>query len=195
MASNRVDDRMICPLRAALLLLALIIPLPAAAFNFAPSEPKPAPELSFQDAGGNALSLDDFHGQVVVLNLWATWCAPCRREMPSLDRLQAKYAGQGLQVVALSIDRGELAQIEAFYAEVGIQHLAIYRDPKAAVSRALGAFGLPTTVVFDQQGREVGRLLGPAEWDSEAAVAMLETLMAKPSGSDWGGERAAAGTD
>jgi thiol-disulfide isomerase/thioredoxin len=141
------------------------------------------------------VSLEDFRGHVVVLNLWATGCAPCRREMPSLDRLQARYGGDGLQVVALSIDRGELAQIEAFYAEVGIQHLAIYRDPKAAVSRALGAFGLPTTVVFDQQGREVGRLLGPAEWDSEAAVAMLETLMAKPSGSDWGGERAAAGTD
>jgi len=186
---------MICPLRATLLVLALIIPLPAAAFNFAPSEPKPAPELSFQDSEGNPVTLEDFRGQLVVLNLWATWCAPCRREMPSLDRLQARYGGEGLQVVALSIDRGELAPIEEFYDEVGIQHLAIYRDPKAAVSRALGAFGLPTTVVFDRQGQEVGRLLGPAEWDSEEAIAALEALMTKPSGSQWGGERAAAEAD
>jgi thiol-disulfide isomerase/thioredoxin len=191
-ASQKVADRMTYPLRIALLSLALIIPLPAAAFNFAPSEPKPVPELSFQDAQGNLVSLEDFRGQLVVLNLWATWCAPCRREMPSLDRLQARYGDERLQVVALSIDRGELAQIEAFYDEVGIQHLKIYRDPKATVSRALGAFGLPTTVVIDQQGREVGRLLGPAEWDSEAAIAVLEALLGSQPRSDWGGVRAAA---
>ena len=186
---------MMCPLRAALALLALIIPLPAAAFNFAPSEPKPAPELSFQDAQGKELSLADFRGQVVVLNLWATWCAPCRREMPSLDRLQAEHGGDRLHVVALSIDRGGLEQIEAFYDEVGIQHLAIYRDPKAATSRTLGAFGLPTTVVFDRDGREVGRVLGPDEWDSDEAVAILRALMGPSSRSDWGGDQAAAPGD
>jgi thiol-disulfide isomerase/thioredoxin len=186
---------MMCPLRAVLALLALIIPLPAAAFNFAPSEPKPAPELSFQDAQGNQLSLADFRGQVVVLNLWATWCAPCRREMPSLDRLQAEHGGDRLHVLPLSIDRGGLEQIEAFYDEVGIRHLKIYRDPKAATSRALGAFGLPTTVVFDRDGREVGRVLGPDEWDSDEAVAALQALMGPASRSDWGGEQAAAEGD
>jgi thiol-disulfide isomerase/thioredoxin len=183
---------MMCPLRAALALMALIIPLPAAAFNFAPSEPKPVPELSFEDAQGKQLSLADFHGQVVVLNLWATWCAPCRREMPSLDRLQAEHGGDRLHVLPLSIDRGGLEQIEAFYDEVGIQHLEIYRDPKAAASRALGAFGLPTTVVIDRGGREVGRVLGPDEWDGDEAVAALQALMGPSSRSDWGGERAAA---
>jgi thiol-disulfide isomerase/thioredoxin len=186
---------MICPLRAALALVALIIPLPAAAFNFAPSEPKAAPELSFQDAQGKQLSLADFRGQVVVLNLWATWCAPCRREMPSLDRLQAEHGGDRLHVLPLSIDRVGLQQIEAFYDEVGIQHLQIYRDPKAATSRALGAFGLPTTVVFDREGREVGRVLGPDEWDGDEAVAILRALMGPSARSDWGGEQAAAPGD
>jgi thiol-disulfide isomerase/thioredoxin len=168
---------MVFPLRAALALIAVIIPFPAAAFNFAPSEPKPMPEISFENAAGNPLTLDDFRGQVVVLNLWATWCAPCRHEMPSLDRLQAKHGGADLEVVALSLDRGGLEQIEAFYEEVGIRHLDIYRDPQNAAGRALGALGLPTTVVFDQAGREVGRLLGPAEWDGPEALALLRSLM------------------
>jgi thiol-disulfide isomerase/thioredoxin len=167
-------------LRAALTLLALIIPFPAAAFNFAPSSPKPAPKLAFEDAAGNPLTLEDFRGKVVVLNLWATWCGPCRKEMPSLDRLQADYSGQGLYVLPLSLDRGELSKIQSFYDEVGIQNLKIYRDPKGGASRALGAFGLPTTVVLDRDGREVGRVLGPAEWDGHEALATLKALLLGP---------------
>lgn len=169
-----------CSLRAALALLALIIPFPACAFNFAPTPPKPAPDLAFEDAAGNPLTLEDFRGKVVVLNLWATWCGPCRREMPSLDRLQAEYGPQGLYVLPLSLDRGELGQIQTFYDEVGIQNLKIYRDPKGAASRALGAFGLPTTVVLDRDGREVGRVLGPAEWDGKEASATLRALLLGP---------------
>jgi thiol-disulfide isomerase/thioredoxin len=168
---------MSCSLGAALALLALIIPFPAAAFNFAPTEPKAVPALAFEDAAGNPLSLEAFRGQVVVLNLWATWCGPCREEMPSLDHLQAEHGPDGLHVLALSLDRGGLDQIQAFYDEIGIQSLEIYRDPKGAASRTLGAFGLPTTLVLDQQGREVGRVLGPAQWDSAEAVAMLRRLL------------------
>ena len=168
---------MVLPLRAALALMAVIIPFPAAAFNFAPTEPTPAPALTFEDAAGNPLSLEDFRGQVVVLNLWATWCGPCRLEMPSLDRLQANEGGPDLHVLPLSLDRGALEQVEDFYQEVGIRHLAIYRDPTGAVGRALGALGLPTTVVIDQAGREVGRLLGPAEWDGPEALALLRSLI------------------
>ncbi len=175
-----LDDRMRCSLRAALALLALIIPFPAAAFNFAPSPPKPAPELAFEDAAGNPLTLEDFRGKVVVLNLWATWCGPCRKEMPSLDRLQAEYGPEGLYVLPLSLDRGDLDQIQAFYDEIGIQNLKIYRDPKGAASRALSAFGLPTTVVLDRDGREVGRVLGPAEWDGDQALATLRALLLGP---------------
>ena len=160
-------------------LAALIIPLPAAAFNFAPTEPKPAPELSFLDGQGNALSLEDFRGKVVVLNLWATWCAPCRREMPSLDRLQAELGGAGLEVIALSLDRGDVAKIREFFEELGIASLAIYQDPEARAGRELGAPGLPTTIVIDRTGQEVGRLLGPAEWDSDEALAVIRALLGR----------------
>jgi thiol-disulfide isomerase/thioredoxin len=164
-------------------LAALIIPLPAAAFNFAPTGPKPVPELTFLDAEGNEVSLADFHGKLVVLNLWATWCAPCRREMPSLARLQAKHGDDGLEVIALSLDRGDVAKVRDFFAELGIANLAIYQDPKGRAGRELGAPGLPTTVVIDRAGQEVGRLLGPAEWDSDEALAVIEALLG-PSGSD-----------
>jgi thiol-disulfide isomerase/thioredoxin len=161
------------------LVLSMIVAPVALAFNFAPADPpEPAPEVEFLDAEGNAVTLQDFRGQVVVLNLWATWCAPCRREMPSLDRLQAKLGGDDLQVVALSQDRGEsLDKIREFYDEVGVEHLAIYRDPKASVARALRAPGLPTTVVIDGDGREVGRVLGDAEWDGDGAVELLRGFM------------------
>jgi thiol-disulfide isomerase/thioredoxin len=161
------------------LLLLALAPLPVHAFNFAPTEPKPAPELSFLDGQGNALSLEDFRGKVVVLNLWATWCAPCRHEMPSLDRLQAAFGDDGLLVLPLSLDRGEVSQIEAFYDEVGLSTLKIYHDPKAAVGRAFAAYGLPTTIVIDREGQEIGRLLGPAEWDSEEAMALIRAVLAE----------------
>jgi len=163
-------------------LAALIIPLAAAAFNFAATGPKPVPELTFFDEAGNEVTLADFAGDVVVLNLWATWCAPCRREMPSLDRLQATLGEDGLTVIALSLDRGDVAKVRAFFEELQIANLAIYQDPQARAGRALGAPGLPTTIVIDRTGQEVGRLLGPAEWDSEEALALLRDLAA-PSGA------------
>jgi thiol-disulfide isomerase/thioredoxin len=167
------------PRLLAWLLLLMVAPLPAQAFNFAPTEPKPAPELSFLDGQGNPVSLADFRGRVVVLNLWATWCAPCRHEMPSLDRLQAAFGDEGLQVLPLSLDRGEVSQIEAFYDEVGLPTLGIYHDPKAAAGRAFGAYGLPTTIVIDREGMEIGRLLGPAEWDGEEAMTLIRAVLAE----------------
>jgi thiol-disulfide isomerase/thioredoxin len=168
-------------LHAVAALAALIIPLSAAAFNFAATGPKPVPELTFLDADGNEVTLANFRGEVVVLNLWATWCAPCRHEMPSLDRLQAELGDGGLEVIALSLDRGDVAKVRDFFAELGLSNLAIYRDPTAKAGRELGAPGLPTTVVIDRTGQEVGRLLGPAEWDSPDAIALLRTLV-DPSG-------------
>jgi thiol-disulfide isomerase/thioredoxin len=174
-------------LPAALVLLALIIPFPAAAFNFAPSKPRPAPTLAFEDAAGDPLTLEDFRGKVVVLNLWATWCGPCRKEMPSLDRLQAEYGREGLEVLPLSLDRGELDQIQAFYDEVGISNLKIYRAPTGGASRTLSACGLPTTIVLDRDGREVGRVLGPAEWDGDEALATLKALLLGPQRAERSG--------
>lgn len=147
-----------------------------------PTDPPrdPAP-FTFQDASGNTLDLDAFAGQVVVLNLWATWCAPCRTEMPSLDALQAELGGEGLKVVALSLDRPSVQNdaLVAFYDEVGVTQLDVYRDTKMAASRALEAPGLPTTIVIDKEGREVARKSGELDWASDEVVAMLEELIAR----------------
>jgi thiol-disulfide isomerase/thioredoxin len=103
--------------------------------------------------------------------------------MPSLDRLQARYGGDGLEVIALSLDRGDVAKIREFFEELGISSLAIYHDSQARASRELGAPGLPTTIVLDRAGQEVGRLLGPAEWDSDEALAVIKALLGA-SGTD-----------
>ncbi len=135
--------------------------------------PVPAPQTGFTDAGGREITLAAFEGQVVLLNFWATWCAPCVREMPTLDRLQDKLGSQGLAVVAVSQDRGGLAVVAPFVKQLGLRHLEIYLDPRGALSRAFGLGGLPTTLLIDAEGRLVGGLEGPAEWDSEEALALI----------------------
>jgi thiol-disulfide isomerase/thioredoxin len=135
--------------------------------------PRPLPETRFENGEGEAMSLADFRGSVVLLNIWATWCAPCRREMPTLDRLQATLGGPDFQVVALSIDRKGLPAVQEFYAELGLETLPIYIDETGAAQRALSVLGLPTTLLLDRDGNEIGRLLGPAEWDSPEMVAFL----------------------
>ncbi len=140
--------------------------------------PKPIAAIRFEDADGQSRSLTDFRGKVVLLNIWATWCVPCRKEMPTLDRLQAKLGGAGFEVVALSIDR-RMDAVRKFFAEVGIQKLAIYLDSSAKATRELGAVGLPTTLLLDREGREVGRLIGPAEWDSLAMVEFIGCVISE----------------
>lgn len=137
------------------------------------SRPQPAPELFLQDVDGRALSLADFAGRYVLLNLWATWCPPCVHEMPSLDRLQAQLGDDRFEVVTLSIDREGLEIVAPFYADHGLEHLAIYLDPESRTPRALQVRGLPTTFLFDPEGREIGRFAGPADWDGPDAVALI----------------------
>jgi len=146
-------------------------------------EPRPLPALTFVDAEARTTDLSRFRGQVVLLNVWATWCPPCVREMPSLDRLQARLAGEGLQVVALSIDRGAgaLPAVRAFYASHALRHLRIYNDPEGAAGFELGAPGVPVTFLLDRQGREIGRLTGPAEWDGAEALALIRRHLARPA--------------
>ena len=163
------------------LLSIIIMASPAAhAFNFVATDGGPVPEVSFLDADGNERSLEDFQGRVVVLNLWATWCAPCRKEMPSLDRLQAALGGDDLEVVALAVDRGDLTKVLDFYREIDIQNLAVYHDSSAKAGRTLRAPGLPTTLIIDRNGHEVGRVLGDAEWDGEDVATLLEAVVAAP---------------
>ena len=145
-------------------------------------EPKPVPEIQFQDNEGKDLTLVDFRGKLILLNIWATWCLPCRQEMPTLDRLQAELGGPDFQVLALSMDRGGFEAITKFYAEVGVKHLAMYLDSSTEAASTLGAVGLPTTLLIDRDGREIGRLVGPAEWDSSDMITFIRSYLPKQSG-------------
>lgn len=141
--------------------------------------PKAIAPIAFEDEHGRTRSLADFRGMVVLLNIWATWCGPCRREMPSLDRLQGMLGGDDFQVIALSIDRAGIEVVRKFYADVGIRKLGIYIDRSGKATRELGTIGLPATVLVDREGREVGRLIGPAEWDEPEIVAFLKGVIAR----------------
>jgi thiol-disulfide isomerase/thioredoxin len=147
------------------------------------SEPKRLPELTFTGADGKPRALADFQGKTVLLNLWATWCVPCRKEMPALDALQAKLGGDKFEVVAVNIDTRNLDKPKTWLQEVGITKLGYYADPSAKVFqdlKAIGkAFGMPTTLLVDPQGCELGTLAGPAEWASDDAVKLIAAASGK----------------
>ena len=145
--------------------------------------PRPLPDIHFENAQGEAMSLADLRGKIVLLNIWATWCAPCRREMPTLERLQAELGGPDFEVVALSIDRNGLSVVKEFYEELGLQNLAMYVDESGAAQRALNVLGLPTTLLLDRDGNEIGRLLGPAQWDSPEMVSFIRGYVERQSGA------------
>jgi thiol-disulfide isomerase/thioredoxin len=142
-------------------------------------EPVRPPEIAFQDAEGRNLGLGDFRGRVAVVNYWATWCAPCVEEMPSLDRLQVQMGSAGVAVLAISVDRGGLRQVAPFFAANSLANLPVYLDPSGASMRAFAVRGLPTTIVIDPDGFERGRLEGAAAWDSPAAERMLRQYLSK----------------
>lgn len=147
-----------------------------AAFVFK-KEPEPLPELTFVDGTGAERSLKDWEGRVVLLNLWATWCAPCRKEMPALDRLQQALGSDRFEVVALSVDRAGIEKSKEFLDQIGVDALKLYSDPTARATSQLKAVGLPATLLIDAQGREIGRLTGPAEWDSEDAKRLIQAAL------------------
>lgn len=148
--------------------------------------PVPLPAMTFKDADGADRSLTDWAGKTVLLNLWATWCVPCREEMPDLDRLQAEFSKDEFEVVAISLDRAEPAVPAAFLDEIQTRHLELYTDQTSDVFEALKtegvAFGLPTTVLIDGSGCRVGHLLGPAKWDADEAIALIRAAI-NPAGT------------
>jgi thiol-disulfide isomerase/thioredoxin len=143
-----------------------------AAFVFRKA-PEDLPEVKFEDASGKPRTLAEWRGKVVLLNLWATWCLPCRKEMPALDRLQRELGSDQFEVVALSVDRAGLTGARKFLDEAKVEKLALYADATARMASTLRAAGLPATLLVDREGREIGRLLGPAEWDGGDARRLI----------------------
>ncbi|MDC7260238.1 MULTISPECIES: TlpA disulfide reductase family protein [unclassified Shinella] len=137
--------------------------------------------LTFTDQAGRERGFGDFGGKPILLNVWATWCTPCRKEMPSLDRLQASASTNGFEVVALSIDLGGVQRVRPFYEEIGIRNLGIYVDPDSAGMRGLMVTGLPTTILIGADGVELKRWIGPKEWDDAGTIAELKALAARDS--------------
>ncbi len=140
-------------------------------------KPQDIPAFEFHDKEGATKTLKDFKGKVVLLNLWATWCAPCRKEMPALDNLKAKLGGDNFDVVTISIDRGGIVKPLKFFKDIGVKKLALYHDRTSRLASKLLAFGMPTTLLIDAKGKELGRLTGPAEWDSEDAITLMKAAM------------------
>jgi thiol-disulfide isomerase/thioredoxin len=142
------------------------------------------PDLAFKDAEGHDKTLADWRGRTVLLNLWATWCVPCRREMPALDALEQKLGGPGFEVVAVNIDTRDPQKPLNFLKEVGVSHLAYYADQSARVFEDLKsagkAFGMPTTIIVDRSGCEIGNMAGPAEWASDDGVKLVSAAIATP---------------
>jgi thiol-disulfide isomerase/thioredoxin len=140
------------------------------------------PELAFKDSAGHDHTLKDWRGRTVLLNLWATWCVPCRREMPTLDALQGKLGGPNFEVVAVNIDTRDPEKPLKFLKDVDVKQLAYYSDQSAHVFEDLKtagkAFGMPTTVLVDRSGCEIGTMAGPAEWSSDDGVKLVNAAIA-----------------
>ena len=142
-------------------------------------KPRPLADVPFQDGAGRPLALTDFKGKIVLLNVWATWCSPCRKEMPTLDRLQGRLGGKDFEVVALSIDRDGPDVVREFFNEIGVRNLALYIDPTMDAQSKLQLIGVPTTLLIDRDGREIARHTGIAEWDAPQVIDTIERYTAK----------------
>ena len=142
--------------------------------------PKPLSLPPMLTESGLEENLSDHFGPVIVLNFWATWCAPCRKEMPSLDRLQAQFPPGDVKVIALAAGRHEKARIRSFLRSVDAEGLAVRLDPKLKIASALQVRGLPVTILISRNGEEVARLIGDAEWDSESAVRIVRLIAGLP---------------
>ena len=140
--------------------------------------PRPLPDISFNAPDGKRVSLETFRGRTILLNLWATWCIPCRQEMPALDRLQGAQGDETFKVVTVNIDTARLEKPRQMLFDIGVRNLDFYADPAAEIFQTLRSFskvqGLPATLLIDKQGCEIGLMAGPAEWDSSDAQALVK---------------------
>ena len=136
------------------------------------------PDLIIKDEAGNSLTLNDFKGQSLLVNFWATWCVPCREEMPELDALQAAKGNDDFKVILVSVDRGGLAASRKFLNDIGIQNLALYYDEKGTLARKMKTIGYPSTILINKAGKQFGLLVGPANWNSARGHALIDRLIA-----------------
>ncbi len=143
------------------------------------SAPKPAGQTEFQTFQGEPITLSAYHGQVVLLNFWATWCAPCRHEMPMLSALQTEMGGDDFAVVTVATGRNPPPAMQKFFNQIGVENLPLHRDPKSKLAREMAVLGLPITVILDREGNEIARLRGDADWNSDSAKAILQALLAQ----------------
>ncbi len=140
--------------------------------------PRAVSDMPFEGPHGAVSIKEHYAGQVVVLNFWALWCAPCREEMPTLAALQAEMGGEDFAVVSVATGPNAPPAIDRFFAEVGAENLPKYRDPRSALARDMGVIGLPVTVILNRDGKEIGRLTGTADWHSDSARAIIAALIA-----------------
>lgn len=143
--------------------------------------PEATSDVAFLHEDGSEITLADFAGKITVLNFWATWCAPCRAEMPGLSTLEASLGGDDFQVVTVATGRNPRPAMERFFAEIEVDNLPLHADPKQALARSMGVLGLPITVILDRNGMEIARLQGDAHWDSDSAKAIVTALVAAES--------------
>lgn len=139
------------------------------------------PDVSWFDMNGKSISLSDFEGRVVLINYWATWCAPCLQELPSVNRLQASLASDDFTVVAINIDRDAANTAPATVRKLNLDALELYIDARSTSARKLGVRGMPTTFLMDRQGRLIGRFEGGAEWDMPESISLVQYFIDHPN--------------
>ena len=144
------------------------------------SAPIAGSDVAFMSEDGEEMTLADLNGQYTLLNFWATWCAPCRKEMPDLAALQTQLGGEDFQVVTVATGRNPRPAMEAFFDEIGVDNLPLHTDARQSFSRSMGVLGLPVTLIIDPQGDEIARLQGDADWHSDSAAAIIQALLGTP---------------
>jgi thiol-disulfide isomerase/thioredoxin len=154
--------------------------LPVAMLNLH-EDPRPLAKFEFQDEAGQKYTLDKFRGTFVLVNIWATWCPPCKEEMPSLNSLASHFSTKRLTIIPISVDVSGAIPARRFFTELGLNSLSLYVDPSANVMHALAVVGIPTTVLINRDGLEIARRVGPAQWDSPAMIESLAGIIGSDS--------------